>query len=103
MAIDASAVEATMPSAGTWRFETRPNAAGKSPSLAAARGISAQIIVHPLRAPMPEMITAMATLSPAHEPLPTMVFAATEYDARLASWARAVAGTMPNTAMSDSM
>ena len=50
-----------MPKAGTPRSESDPNLRGNSPSLAAARGISAQIIVQPLRAPMPETTTAAAT------------------------------------------
>ena len=70
--------------------------------MAAARGISAQIIVQPFRAPMPEMITASATRFPAHEPPPTMWSAATEYDALLASRAKALVGTIPNTAIIES-
>ena len=58
---DASAVEHTIPNAGTPRRDSRPNRAGNSPSDAAASGTSAQIIVQPLSAPMPETITASAT------------------------------------------
>ena len=60
MAIDARIVEATMPKAGTPFFDSRLNWSGKSPSLAAARGISAQIIVQPFSAPKPEMMTTTA-------------------------------------------
>ena len=47
-----------MPNAGTRATGQLPEPGGKSPSFAAASGISAQIIVQPLRAPMPEMMTA---------------------------------------------
>ena len=50
-----------MPNAGTPRADSRPNLRGNSPSLAAASGISAQIMVQPLRAPMPETMTQAAT------------------------------------------
>ena len=50
-----------MPTAGTPFAESLPNTAGNRPSFAAASGISAQIIVQPLRAPKPEMMTATAT------------------------------------------
>ena len=50
-----------MPKAGTPRPDSSPNLRGKSPSLAAASGISAQIMVQPFRAPMPETMTAAAT------------------------------------------
>ena len=44
-----------MPNAGTPRPDSRPNASGNSPSLAAASGISAQIMVQPFSAPKPEI------------------------------------------------
>ena len=61
MATLASTVEAMMPTAGTPRPESRPNGVGNNPSFAAASGISAQIMVQPLRAPKPETTTAAAT------------------------------------------
>src|SRR5690349_10836401 len=91
-----------MPTAGTPRRDIRPNAAGNSRSRAAARGTSAQIIVHPLSAPRPETMTTRATRLPAHVPPPTIVLAATEYDALLTSLASSVLGTVPNTATIDS-
>ena len=60
IAIDASAVDAMIPKAGTPARDICLKRSGKSPSLAAASGISAQIIVHPFNAPKPEMITATA-------------------------------------------
>ena len=49
-----------MPKAGTPFLERRLNRSGKSPSLAAASGISAQIMVQPFSAPKPEMMTTTA-------------------------------------------
>ena len=76
------------------------NASGKSPSFAAASGISAQIIVQPLSAPKPEMMTATAMTLPAHVP-PNMALAASENGAL--DSASCEVGRMPNTAVSDSM
>src|SRR3954453_7639515 len=101
MATLASTVEPMMPTAGTPRLDRRRNGVGNSPSFAAASGISAQIIVHPLSAPKPETTTAAATRYPAHVP-PAIVLAATEYEALLESLASSDVGTMPNTAVRDS-
>jgi hypothetical protein len=68
--------------------------------LAAASGISAQIMVQPLSAPKPEMMTAIAMTCPVQVP-PNMVFMATE-DGALAS-ANLPVGTIPKTAVSESM
>ena len=65
IATEARTVDATMPNAGTPLREMRLNAGGNRPSFAAASGISAQIIVQPLSAPNPEMMTAMAMMLPA--------------------------------------
>ena len=46
-ATEASTVEITMPNVGTPVPESRLNRSGNRPSLAAARGISAQIMVQP--------------------------------------------------------
>src|ERR1700710_391383 len=97
-ATEASAADETMPKVGAPREERAAKRRGKSPSLAAASGISAQIMVQPFRAPMPETMTASATRFPAHDPPPTMWSAATEYEALLASWASALVGRVPNTA-----
>src|SRR5215471_1945049 len=100
IAIDASTVEAMMPNAGTPFDESRANCSGKSPSLAAASGISAQIIVQPTSAPRPEMMTAIAITWPAQVP-PNMALAASENGAvELDSFD---VGRIPNTATSDSM
>ena len=101
MATEASTVEAMMPVAGTWRDDSRPKRAGNRPFRAAASGISAQIIVQPLRAPRPEMITATATRSPAQVPPPTIWLNATEYDALLSASASTDVGRMPKTASID--
>ena len=45
MATDASTVEDTMPNWGTPLSDRRPNRPGKRPPLAAASGISAQIVI----------------------------------------------------------
>src|SRR6478736_5642580 len=92
IAIDASTVEATMPNAGTPFLDMCLNRA--------ASGISAQIMVQPLSAPNPEMMTATAMTLPAQVP-PKIALAASENGA-LAS-ASFELGMMPNTAISDSM
>ena len=68
IAIEASTVEAMMPNAGTPFFEMRLNRSGNRPSLAAASGISALIMIQPFSAPKPEMMTAMAITLPAQVP-----------------------------------
>lgn len=91
---EASAVAATIPNTGISRLLSRANWAGNSRSRAAAMGISAQISVHPFRAPIPEMIAATAIALPAHEP-PKMAFAEAEngvVDDTSLLW-----GTVPNT------
>src|SRR5213592_2197293 len=93
MAIDASTVEAMMPYAGTPADESFLNCAGNSPSSAAALGISAQIMVHPLRAPNPDTITASAMRLPAHVP-PNMELAAVENGSLVS--ASVLAGSTPN-------
>ena len=100
IAIEASAVEAMMPNAGTPAFDSRLNCCGNRPSFAAASGISAQIMVQPFRAPKPEMMTAMAITLPAQVP-PNMALAASENGA--VDSARVGLGRMPNTAVRDSM
>src|SRR6476619_4283200 len=100
-ATDASAVEAMMPKAGTFRLDRLPKRLGKRPSFAAASGISAQIMVQPLSAPIPETMTARATRLPAQAPPPTIELAAVEYEALLASMASWSVGTMPKTAIID--
>src|SRR6478672_7413593 len=98
IAIDARIVDATMPNAGTPVLERRLNCAGKRPSFAAARGISAQIIVQPFRAPKPEMMTTMAMTLPAQVP-PNMELTASENGA--VDSASCEVGRMPNIAVSD--
>src|SRR3954447_21932999 len=100
IAAEASTVEAMMPNAGTPFLDMRLNRSGNRPSFAAASGISAQIIVHPLRAPKPETMTAMAIRLPAQVP-PNIALAASENGA--VALASLVVGTMPNTAVSESM
>ena len=100
MAIEASTVDATMPNAGTPFFEMRLNGSGKRPSFAAASGISAQIMVQPLSAPKPEMMTAMAMTLPAQVP-PNMALTASENGAL--DSASCELGRMPNTTVSESM
>src|SRR5215469_17949123 len=100
IAIEASTVEATMPNAGTPFLDIRLNRSGNRPSFAAASGISAQIMVQPLSAPRPEMMTAIAITSPAQLP-PNMVLAASEKGA--VALASVLVGRMPNTAVSESM
>src|SRR5215471_6806112 len=100
IAIEARTVEAMMPKAGTPDFEIVLNCRGKRPSLAAARGISAQIMVQPLSAPKPEMMTAIAMTCPVQVP-PNMVFMASENGAPES--ASLLVGTMPNTAVRESM
>src|SRR5690348_8008058 len=90
-----------MPTAGTPRLDSRPNGAGNRPSRAAARGISAQIIVQPFSAPRPETMTAMAVRSPAQVP-PAIVLAASEYDALFSGLASSLLGTAPKMAIIDS-
>src|SRR3954462_11789423 len=99
---EARAVEAMIPTEGMPREFSWAKAFGNSPSLAAASGISAQIIVQPLRAPIPEMMTRAATRLPDQAP-PKISLAAEAYDALLLSCARAVAGRIPKTATSDNM
>src|SRR3954468_15977408 len=98
-AIDASTVDATIPKGGTPFFDIRLNRSGNSPSFAAASGISAQIIVQPLSAPKPEMMTPIASTLPAQVP-PNIVLAASENGA--VESASVEVGRMPNTAMSES-
>ena len=74
-ATDANAVEAMIPTEGMPREDSWANTFGNSPSLAAASGISAQIMVQPLRAPIPEMMTSAATRLPDQAP-PKMSLAA---------------------------
>src|SRR6516164_8610547 len=100
MAIDASTVEAMTPKAGTPARDMILKRSGKSPSLAAARGISAQIMVHPFRAPKPEMMTTTAMMFPAQVP-PNMLLTASEKGA--VDFASSEVGKMPNMAVSDSM
>jgi hypothetical protein len=59
-AIDARAVDATIPRAGIPRRFMVPKRSRNRPSSAAARGISAVTIVQPFRAPIPETITTAA-------------------------------------------
>src|ERR1700739_3585884 len=100
IAIEASTVEAMMPNAGTPLFEMRLNRSGNSPSFAAASGISAQIMVQPVSAPEAETMTAIAITLPTHVP-PNIALAASENGA--VALASLLVGTMPNTAVSDSM
>src|SRR3974390_744539 len=99
-AIEASTVDAMTPNAGTPDADRRLKRSGKRPSLAAASGISAQIMVQPLRAPNPEMMTASAITLPAQLP-PKMTLAAVEKGA--GALTSVEVGTMPKTAVSDSM
>src|SRR5271165_841167 len=99
IAIDASAVEAMIPNAGTPAFDMRLNRSGNSPSLAAARGISAQISVQPFRQPRPEMITMTAITLPA-QVRPNIKFTASENGA--VEVESVLPGTIPNTANSES-
>src|SRR6516162_3528990 len=100
IAIDASTVEEMMPNAGTPFLDMRLNWSGNRPSFAAASGISAQIMVHPLSAPKPEMMTAMANRLPTQVP-PNMTLAASENGA-VEFW-RVLLGRMPNMTVSESM
>ena len=63
-ATDDSMPEITMPNAGTPLLEMRLSRCGNRPSLAAASGISALIMIQPFSAPKPEMMTAIAMTSP---------------------------------------
>ena len=67
--------------------------------MAAASGISAQIMVQPVSAPSPEMITARAITFPAQVP-PKMVLATSENGAP--AWARVEVGTTPKATVSES-
>src|SRR3954462_5857797 len=100
IAIEASVVDAMMPNAGTPLGDSCLNRAGNNPSLAAASGISAQIIVQPTSAPRPEMITAIDITSPAQLP-PSITLAASENGA--VEPASAFVERIPKTAVSDSM
>src|SRR5690242_19542301 len=100
MAIDASVVDATIPNAGMPTAFSRLKRSGKSPSLAAASGISAQIIVQPTRAPRPDTITATDITSPAQLP-PKITLAASENGA--VDLLNAVVESIPTTAVSESM
>src|SRR5262249_60394019 len=99
IAIEASAVEAMMPKAGTWLLDSRLNRSGNKPSLAAASGISAQIMVQPTSAPSPEMITARAITLPAQVP-PKMELATSEKGAP--ALARVAVGTAAQRTVSGS-
>src|SRR3954466_8285842 len=99
-AMEASTVDMTTPNDGTPVRDMRLNRSGNSPSFAAASGISAQIMVQPLSAPNPEMITAMAMMLPAQLP-PNIALTVSENGA-VDSPSCAV-GTTPNTTMSESM
>src|SRR6516164_4307928 len=98
-AIDARTVEAITPKAGTPDEDIRLKRSGKSPSLAAASGISAQIMVQPTSAPNPEMMTARAITLPAQVP-PKMVLATSENGAF--ALARVEVGTTPKATVSES-
>src|SRR5215469_12395810 len=100
IAIEARTVEAMMPNQGTCLADICLNRSGNRPSLAAASGISAQIMVQPLRAPKPEMMTAMAIRLPAQVP-PNIELTASENGA--VALTSLEEGTMPNTAVSESM
>src|SRR5215469_6213635 len=78
----------------------RLNRSGNRPSLAAARGISALIMIQPLSAPKPEMMTAIAITLPAQVP-PNIALTASEYGAL--PEASLELGTIPKTAVSHSM
>src|SRR5437764_13548762 len=99
IAIEASAVEAMMPNAGTWLEDMRLNRSGNRPSFAAASGISAQIMVQPTSAPNPEMITARAITLPAQVP-PKIVLATSENGAP--ALARVAVGTTPTATVRES-
>src|SRR6516164_10316055 len=99
-AAEDSTAETTTPNAGTPFPDIRLNRSGKRPSLAAARGISALIMTQPLSAPNPEMMTATAITLPAQVP-PNIALTASEYGAL--PEASLEVGTMPNTAVSESM
>src|SRR3954465_14194202 len=99
MKIDARTVEEMIPKAGTPLALSLPNLAGNRPSLAAASGISAQIIVQPLSAPKPDTTTSAAIRYPAQVP-PKIALIAVEYGAVEA--AKPPLPTMPNTAVSES-
>src|SRR6476646_6230573 len=98
MATEASAVDATMRNVGTLVRDIRLNRSGKSPSVAAARGISALVMVQAGRAPKPEMMTMTLMTSPAQVP-PNMAFTASPYGA--VDSASFDEGRMPNTAVSE--
>ena len=68
--------------------------------MAAASGISAQIIVQPFSAPSPETITRIAITSPAHEP-PKISLAAVE-NGSFVDWS-CVLERIPKIAISESM
>src|SRR6478672_3555912 len=77
MATEASKVELTMPNHGTPRLDRLRKRCGKRPPSAAAKGISAQIMVQPLRAPKPDTTTSAAMTLPAQVP-PKMSLTAVE-------------------------
>ncbi|MCG3143693.1 MAG: hypothetical protein HONDAALG_01055 [Gammaproteobacteria bacterium] len=64
----ASVAEMMMPTAGTPRADSLPNAGGNSLSSAAAIGTCPISSVQPLSAPIEEMITAIATAPAPTEP-----------------------------------
>src|SRR6476620_3267827 len=98
IATEASVVDAMTPNVGTLVCDNRLNRSGKSPSLAAARGISALIIVHAVRAPKPEMMTMTLMRLPAQVP-PNIAFTASPYGA--VDSASFDEGRMPKTAVRD--
>src|SRR5262249_45041602 len=99
-ATDDRRAETTTPNAGTPLRDRCLNRSGNRPSLAAANGISALIMTQPLSAPKPEMMTATAITLPAQVP-PNIVLTASEYGALPV--ASLELGTIPNTAVSESM
>src|SRR3954447_22999481 len=100
IAIDARAVEAMMPNAGTPLLDSCLKRSGNRPSFAAASGISAQIIVQPFSAPSPEMMTMTDMRLPQNVP-PNMEFIASENGA--VELCNVADGRMPNIAINDSM
>ncbi len=78
-------------------YVTFAKKSGNSPSLAAACGISAQIIVQPLRAPMPEITANPAMSLPAHA-APKISSKVTENEAEPSGLCSTSFGTMPKIA-----
>ena len=96
---EASSVDRMTPQMGTPALLTLAKNWGNRPSFAAACGISAQIIVQPFSAPIPEITTKADINLPAQMAPPKTSSIATENDAVPSELDNTSLGTMPNTAI----